>query len=350
MAICLVGAGVLLGGYELFLRSRENRVVPQEGAELEGADHTLVRYTARGKRLVPNSKVVIRNNNISGLDVGVNINALGFRDAEIPAKKRPDELRVLVLGDSITMGAYLPAEEVYVEQAQEALAKLLPGRKVELINAWLSDVGLVEELDLLEEQGVGLDLDMVVLAFYLNDTRPPWGFPAEISHRGWRRRHSLVADKIYRTLRYLDFVKRQGTSRFLWTKLVNTLSWRTDRADFKKLAEAARFDWGAAWQEDSWPIVERGLARLKALSSKHGFRVAVLIFPVAYQVYADFTEDTPQRRMAAQARAQGFPVLDLLPGMRESKSTQLFFDRCHPNRATNAWVGQMFARFLKEQL
>ena len=38
--------------------------------------------------------------------------------------------------------------------------------------------------------------DLVVVAFYLNDSRPPWGFTFsdEVGHPGWLRRHSVAAD------------------------------------------------------------------------------------------------------------------------------------------------------------
>jgi hypothetical protein len=65
--------------------------------------------------------VTIRNHTISGLDVAIETNAYGFRGPELGAPE-PGRTRVLVLGDSITWGDYLPVEEVYVARAEAHLA------------------------------------------------------------------------------------------------------------------------------------------------------------------------------------------------------------------------------------
>jgi hypothetical protein len=344
-------AALGLASYELYLRRTESHVVAQRRAGLaagllESDPEMLVRFTPRGKRLVPGARVVIRNHHLSGRDVPVAINSLGLRDDELPRDKAPDELRVLVLGDSITWGDYLPAGEVYVEQAQQRLRRLLPGRRVQVINAGIGDSGLHEELDLLQEVGPTLAPDVVVLAFYLNDSRPPWGFPGEVGSRGWLRRHSLVADKVYRKLRYWRWVKRKGQKRFRWHEQAQRLDWRRSREQFLKLAGLANYDWGAAWEEDSWPPVERGLSRLRDRGRERGFAVALVAFPVAFQVHADFVEDAPQRRLRALARRLGFAYLDLLPGLRRQRGRRLFYDHCHPLPATNAWIGQQLSDLL----
>ena len=66
---------------------------------------------------MPSAHVVIRNHYLSKKDVVMDVNSLGFRDAELPAVKAPGELRILALGDSITWADYLQAEEAYVERA-----------------------------------------------------------------------------------------------------------------------------------------------------------------------------------------------------------------------------------------
>ena len=113
--ILTIGGIVILAGFEIYLRRAETHIV----REFSGGEHPfvesdaefLVRYTSRGRRLVPNSRVIIRNHRISGRDVTMEVNSLGFRDGELPAVKSAEELRILVLGDSITWASYLPAEE-----------------------------------------------------------------------------------------------------------------------------------------------------------------------------------------------------------------------------------------------
>src|SRR5204863_3963757 len=120
---------------EAWVRAHSTRVVAvtASGPFIESDPELLIRYTPKGRRLIPGAHVRILNHRLSGLDVDMHINSLGFRDRELSPKKSPEEFRVLVLGDSITWGDYLPAEEVYVEQAERLLNPSPDGRRVELI-------------------------------------------------------------------------------------------------------------------------------------------------------------------------------------------------------------------------
>ncbi len=352
LSLWLLAVLLLLGGFELYLRLSRTRVVrPGAGrlaATAVGDAEAFIEYTPRGRRLIPGSRVLIKNHRISGQDVLMEVNSLGFRDAELPEEKGPDEFRVLVLGDSITWEDYLPREETWVEIAESRLREDFPSRRVSVVNGGVGDVGLKEEIDILEERGLKAHPDLVVVAFYLNDSRPPWGFAGELGARGWLRRHSLLADTIYANLKLRRFVREQGEERLGWTAEMGDLSWMNDPGRFLRLAARARFDWGAAWDEGSWAAVDRELDRLKALSGRHGFRAAIVAFPNAFQVYASFREDRPQRKLRELAAKRGFPFLDLLPALREfhMEGKGTYFDWCHPTAKTSREIGRLLSSFI----
>ncbi len=338
--------------FEICLRLSETHIIKESsGAGLSSVENDaefLVKYTPRERRLVPNSRVLIKNHRISGRDIVMEINSLGFRDDELPPGKKEDELRILILGDSITWASYLEAEETYVERVEEYLQGALKDRSVEVINAGVGDIGLKEEIEILKEKGLVVEPDLVVVSFYLNDSRPPWGFPGELGRRGWLRRHSLLAETIYKNLKLRRWIKEQGEERLGWTTAMNELDWAGDRATFLQLASRARYDWGAAWQSESWEAIEREFRRLKALSKKHNFKVAVVAFPVAFQVYAKFVEDTPQNILRKKVAARGFYYLDLLPYIRayRERERDIYYDWCHPTVKTNDYIGKIIADFL----
>lgn len=345
----LVTAGALalaVGAAELFLRQRSTLIVSRGSAFLEHDADLLVRFTPKGKRLVPNAHVVIRNHFLSRKDVFMDVNSLGFRDAELPRPKGPNELRILVLGDSITWGDYLQANEVYVERAERHLREALPQKTVQVVNGGVGDIGLREELDILEEQGLAISPDVVVAAFYLNDSRPPWGFPAEVGHPGWLRRHSVLADTLYRAFKLKRWMRRQGEERFQWVRAFRKMDWKNDPAVFHRLVTMAKYDWGAAWDEGSWAVIRDGLVRLRGLSQARGFKVALVAFPVSFQVYAKFLDDSPQQRLRKEAAEMGFAFLDLLPLLRSHAEEDLFFDQCHPREHANELIGAELASFL----
>ncbi len=339
---------------ELYLRRTVPQVVHEAAwlarrpAAVESDSGLLVRDTRRGKRLVPNARVLVRNQHWSHRDVLLRTNSLGLRDEELPADKKPGEIRILVLGDSITLGDSMPAEEVFLKRAQALLAGR--GGEVRLINAGISDAGLQEEIDILEETVDAVRPDAVLVAFYLNDSRPPWGFPSELGAPGWLRRRSVLADQLWRRAAFARWLGAQGKDRFEWIHWDGRLDWRRDREDFRQLAALARYDWGAAWQGESWDAVERGLDRLERLSKQHGFRLAFAAFPVYFQVYAEFLEDEPQRELGRRLAKRGIPYLDLLPLFRRHRAARLFFDHCHPLPAANDLIGRELAAFLKSEL
>jgi len=111
-----------------------------------------------------------------GLDLhyaGVHVatNALGLRSAEIE-KKRPDELRILSLGESTTFGEGVEANETYTEQLMVLLAADVGDRSVTAINAGVPAYSSFQGLRFLETVGLHLQPDLVIVYFELNDYLP----------------------------------------------------------------------------------------------------------------------------------------------------------------------------------
>jgi lysophospholipase L1-like esterase len=347
--LAFVAAAVV--GLEVYLRRQETYLVSQGGGHLSHlvlASDELFMRTVKGRRLLPNAHVVIKNHRLSKIpNIPMDINSNGFRGPEIAKEKPPGDYRILVLGDSITWGDALPDELVYVRRMEAALRELLPGRALTVINGGIGDVGTTEEVDILEERGLQVLPDLVVLEWYLNDSRPPWGFSGELGGRGWLRGHSILAEKLYTYLR-LDswLLKDKGERRFRWARDAQTLPWADDHAAFLRLASEANYDWGAAWDPASWRVIEDRFDRLQALAARHDFQVAVVAFPVRFQVEAHFVDDSPQERVGALSRARGFWYHNLLPGLREHRDEDLFYDQCHPRPGGNELIGREIARFL----
>lgn len=351
-AVVLAAVVVPLAGAEIYLRQTGSRVIADRGsASLGGVVNdpaALIDYTPRGRRLIPNAHVLIRNHPLSRLDVRMDVNSHGFRDDEIPPHRAAGERRVLVLGDSITWADSVPVEVTFVEQAENLLRAA--GLDTEVINGGVGDVGLREEVAILEERGLAIAPDVVLVVLYGNDSRPPWGFAAEAGSPGWPRRHSMLVDATYRRLLLWRWIRQTGEDRFAWVAGNRTLDWQHDRDAFLQLVAMARYDWGALWVDEEWKEIDEQLRRLKSLADEHRFRVGLVAFPVAFQVFADFVEDRPQRLLAERARRFDFAYLDLLPALRARRSNDMFFDQCHPSPKGHTLVAEELARFVGEFL
>ena len=354
-------AGVVMGSTallalagEIYLRRTQIYIVAEQESQrrLGFVEHNpglLIQNTPRGKRLIPNARVVIKNHWLSGVDIPVRTNSRGFRGDDVAAEPTPGVPRILMLGDSITWGDFVHDDETYVRQTARALETVL-GSRVEVINAGVGDTGSEEQIDILEEQGLQVKPDIVVLGFYLNDSRPPWGFAGEQLGGNWLRRHSLLVDKVHEKVALWRWFQRQGPERFDWIEAQYRLDWKNDRAAFLELAQLARYDWGAAWDDESWQKVDHELTRLADHARRNGFRVATLTFPVRFQVDAAFREDSPQQTFAALAGKHGFANLDLLPLFRAHAGQGIFFDWCHPTPPMNEVIGSAVADFLRNDV
>lgn len=341
-------------GFEFYLRYTSPYIIKRQDRPLSGfleqSSEFLIRQTPHGRRLIPGSHVVIKNHRLSRRDITIDINSSGFRGSEIPDQKKENEVRILVLGDSITFGDYLEENEIYVRRMEDYLKQSIKDKTIRVINGGVSDIGLKEEIDILIEHGISLKPDMVVVGFYLNDSRSPWGFQGEPGSRGYIRRYSLLAETIYKNLKFNKWIKEKGEDRFQWIHAVKSLNWAYDKKAFLELAHMAKYDWGASWEAESWDIIDRQLSRLKSLSIQYGFKTTIVFFPVAFQVYAEFLENTPQQILGEKVRNIGFRSLDLLPVLRKHEGKKLFFDHCHPRVIANDIIGKAIAQFLHDEV
>ena len=112
-------------------------------------------------------------------------NSLGFRDREFPVARRPDELRILALGDSFTFGQGVQLEDCWVQVLERELARTRAG-PVEVINGGYCRGSKPDEYAVwLPTNGLELDPDLVIVGVCLNDlfldlplvTRPPGSVP-----------------------------------------------------------------------------------------------------------------------------------------------------------------------------
>ncbi len=125
---------------------------PHEGAIFSLKRGALGRHSMH-KDDQPNPNVLFR------------ISAQGLRDEHIPVKAA-DEFRILLLGDSYTMGYGLHTEETYAYLLQQKLDKAFPRKKVRVINCGVGGYAPFQERIFLNERGFLHDPDLVILQLF----------------------------------------------------------------------------------------------------------------------------------------------------------------------------------------
>jgi len=318
-----------------------------------------VLYTLRGteRRLTPNVSCIIKNHRLSHQDVEIETNSLGFRDAEI-GPKESDEIRILVLGDSITFGDYVSLENTYPERLEELLRKDFPDKKIRVINAGVGGIDLKTAYHILLEKGLSIQPDYVLIGLYLNDASPSWGIVP--LPKPWRysaflswvqKRLFVLSENIH--LKQALPERAESLKKFSQENLMAGGNWREDPKAFNYEISLAFGDWGYAWSGQAWQEMKGFLAEMKTLEKKYHFQLLVGLLPLRYQVETRFSNDIPQKYFDSLMNELEIPHADTLPLFRNSyqrSPEDLFYDHCHLTPYGNALAAWVLASELKKIL
>jgi hypothetical protein len=350
--LCEVGARVLLPPQQtvkvIETRPASGESYTRVDTREEGSINSVILFGgSRGARLRPNTRSQILKHTLSGRDVLIEVNSLGLRYPEL-GKKAGDEFRVLVLGDSITLGDFLPEEETFTSQ----LEKLTAGRsrRIRFINAGIPGAGSMEELYLYQEVRDRVEPDLVLVEMYLNDAQtagefyvrsipPPFSRSRFIT---WAANRAQIVGKTF---------FREGGAKI-------DPKWRESFRAGRELKSGDMFgskdgfdfeiynaykDFGLAWNTRSWEILDGVVASLKQETSRKGIPLAIALFPVHIQVLGSYQDHYPQDRCRELCARRGVPYLDFLPGLRadwQAKREKLFYDHCHYTSYGNTVVAR----------
>lgn len=120
----------------------------------------------------------------------IKTNSLGFRDADHARIKARNTKRIVVLGDSQTLGWGVAQEDTFAKRLEKIY--LSKGRTVDVINMGVGNYNSSMEVELFREKGLDLDPDMVILAYFVNDTEPTPKLPGFLT-RSFLSRSYLAA-------------------------------------------------------------------------------------------------------------------------------------------------------------
>jgi lysophospholipase L1-like esterase len=147
-------------------------------------------------------------------------NSEGWRDRERTIQRRPDTLRILVIGDSVTYGATVGQLDTYTALLERKLRE--NGVDAEVINISYGGWGTDQELEALTLEGISYKPDLVILQFATND-------PFDVAYFASRDQNVLRVKPFYYELdasgtlqRHVNpFFKTDPPPVTLWDRLRN---------------------------------------------------------------------------------------------------------------------------------
>lgn len=155
-AITILVMALLLEGFLVF----QNKNGKNYDIEMWKYSRSLKRVSDNphlGHEHIPSKSAKLQN-------IDIRINALGMRGAEPIAK--PD-LKIMVLGSSITLGWGVQEEEIYPELIRSRLNKL--GKQIEVYNAGIGNYNTTREVEAFLSKHKNLNPNIIVLSYFVND-------------------------------------------------------------------------------------------------------------------------------------------------------------------------------------
>ena len=341
LILCEVGARLLLPPQQTVIvapsKPTSGETYAQVDTHEEGSINSVILFGgSRGARLRPNTRSQIIRHTLSGRDVLIEVNSMGLRYPEL-GKKASDEFRVLVLGDSITLGDFLPEDETLTRQ----LEKLASGRskRIIFINAGIPGAGTMEELYLYEEVRDRVQPDLVLVEMYLNDAQTAGEFYVRSIPRPYSRSRFLTwaANRVQIVGKTLfreggAKIDPKWRERFRGGRELKSGDMFNSKAGFDFEIYNAYMDFGLAWNPRSWEILDGVAASLQKETREKGTPLAIALFPVHIQVLGSYQDHYPQDRCRELCARRGIPYLDILPALRadwQAHNQKLFYDHCH---------------------
>lgn len=314
-ALLSIAASVVVGA---LLLEGAARWVLDDGMDF---DVEMWKYARDIKRVSANPEIGHEHRpGTSGVYMGVPvvINAVGLRDRDFPAEKPPGDVRTVMLGDSLTFGWGVRAEDTPAKLLEVKLNEGQVAPHDEVINTGVGNYNTAMEIAYFLDRGHTLKPDVVVLNYFINDAEP-----------SPKRRTALWREYSYAYVFFASAIDKLSRQYF------GKADWKTYYRDLYRDGAPG------------WVVAQDAIGRLAAYCRENGIRLLIVNYPELHQL-RDYPFPEVTAGVAAAAEANGVPFLDLRPSIADLEPASLWVSPtdAHPNRIANA----RFASAIADQL
>jgi lysophospholipase L1-like esterase len=286
------------------------------------------KYAVKLKRPVANPDLSFAhapNRSAFLMGVPVSINSEGLRDREFSLEKPPGVYRVMMLGDSTTLGWGVRQEDTAAKLLERKLNEGLPAgfNHVEVINTGVGNYDTVQEVTYYETIGWKYHPDLVVLVFFINDPEP-----VPVEKKGFLiDRSYLIAFATNR----IDGVMRHAGVRPDWKTYYASL-YDDDRPGFQACKEA--------------------LVSLANSSRSHDAKLLVAILPELHQINGDsYPFRAAHQKIKDVMASENVSVLELIDGLKDRGPEETLWVTAlddHPNAKANNLISDQLGQWILE--
>lgn len=252
-------------------------------------------------------------------------NSDGFRDYEYSIEKGNGTLRILVLGDSITLGWGIDLDSTYTKILERKLNQLKPFKKYgkyDVINTGIGNYNTAMELVLLKDKGMKYNPDLIILEYYIND--------AEITPKK----------------PVFDILRHSYLYAFLWDKYINTRVRFFENNNY-------RYYYKGLYKNDTpgKETARKSILELIRISKEKKIRLLIVIFP-EFHNFKNYEFNEVTEFVSKIAKSENTSYLDLLPYYTNQKPEDIWitYEDAHPNKLGNTIAAEAIYKELLNYL
>jgi lysophospholipase L1-like esterase len=253
------------------------------------------------------------------MGVQFDTNSKGLRDREFSYEKPPGRLRIMMLGDSFTVGWGAKFDETFPKRIERMYADR--GIQAEAINTGVGNYNTIQEVEYYLREGYKYNPDIVVLNFTFNDAEPvPVSSPPPTILRICYS-CIFVEGRIDSVLREL-FVKKDWADYYLGL-------------------------YGDDGQAKGWLDAKAYIAKLAAFTKAHGTKLLIASMPELHDVQ-HYRLQKITNLVHEAADENDVPFVDLLPYVQGVPSPELWVTPPDPH--PNGLAHKLFAEGIFDAL
>ncbi len=256
------------------------------------------------------------------IDWYLQTNKQGIRGEEFNIEKEQNEKRIVVVGDSISLGLGVDNHETFSYYLEQKLNEIStkskePKKHYRVINFGRSGYNTIQEVELIKTKVLDYKPDLIILQFFYNDFS--WNEPLlnamltqkeEKEVRNFVKRNVPLTCKIKMKLEELVFI-----DIFMKTKYPGRITIQQLIDETNKLFE----------NKCNWALFESQMEKLSKIAKNEDipilFVTAPYIFEVENNLFGDFRE-----RINDIAKKKGFITIDLLEVYNQTTTDKLHYE------------------------
>lgn len=260
---------------------------------------------------------------------GVNIktNSIGFRDYEYDLEKPADIKRIIVLGDSITLGWGVDLSQSYPKILEKMLNEesSVKNKKYEILNSAVGNYNTEMEVNIIKEY-LYLDPDAVIVGFFPNDAEKTMMIKPGIIYQLKKRLYF-----------YPFFWDRVMRLRYLFANKENKYDSKIHNFYLDEYKGKERID--------------LAFSELKSLSQSQNFSVYILIIPVFYNEFDDYNLLYVHQFVKGLCIKYNFECIDTFNNFKNYalKDIIISYEDAHPNVVGHKIIAESIYGLIKNE-